>query len=831
MTPERYTQVFEVFAAACDEKDEARRAAIVDEACAGDAELRSQVESLFKCHAQDDSFLSSDQSIRSRVLLPGSPVEMLPADRRLGRYLLTRVIAAGGMSVVYEAEQESPRRRVAIKVLKAGWLLPVSKRRFQNESEILARLQHSCIAQIFEAGTGDEPDDRPYFVMELVEGALPITRFAQDRSLALGERLLLFSKVCDAVQYGHQNGVIHRDLKPANLLVDGEGRLKVIDFGIARCTDADVAATMDAGIPHLVGTLQYMSPEQTLGDSKEVDTRSDVYSLGVVLHELLTGRLPYDLTGKGVPESIAVIREHAVKRLGEIDPRLRGDLEIIAAKAMAKDRERRYQSVAELAGDIRRHLNHEPIAARPASLWYSLRRFVRRNRLAAAGFLGFIVVLIGATVLSTMLALSQNRHRKEAQAAEQQTQRLLTDSLALSSLLKPMLGEQGTDVRSVEIRELLLQTERELRLHRFSDSALEATLHETLGAGFLHCRELERAAAHLEEALELRRTASSSGDLPLAECLYQIACLRLTKGRPDQARKPLLEALEIRRALLGRDHFGVKPHDGLEKLISFHLPDEPEALKYHGRRALLHQWSKAPKKALERSDDPREIVVVDDSFDTAELDPKWNVSFDHVEHCDLRVADSRAVVSSMHPPESFKPEDGSMRINLRRDLPAIEDFHLRIELGWDSDGRVEAMQAAGLQGFDASGRKLMTAWYADHWIDWGGARRANIGEQNADRVEATSGTDSLPLAGEAMIEIERKSGLITIWWDGRPFLKARRQEPLQSVVLFFDAPALMDDRGRRSLVGSMFIDHVRIAGIPSAVEQSPPETSYPAESR
>ena len=291
----------------------------------------------------------------------------------------------------------------------------VYERRFGYESQVLARLRHSGIAQVFEAGTHDDGDGAvPYFAMEYIPNAKHITRFAKERSLGTRERLTLFSKVCGAVHHGHQKGVIHRDLKPGNILVDPHGDPKIIDFGVARGTDSDLAVTtLQTDVGQLIGTLQYMSPEQSEGDPDALDARSDVYALGVVLYELLAGRLPYVISGKQVLQSTAVIREQPPTKPSTIDRTLRGDVETIVLKALEKDPERRYASAADFAEDIRSYLNGEPIRARPPSAVYRLNLFARRHK---AGLGAVAALALIAALAAVMVARSHGRARQAEDA-------------------------------------------------------------------------------------------------------------------------------------------------------------------------------------------------------------------------------------------------------------------------------------------------------------------------------------------------------------------------------------------------------------------------------
>jgi len=303
--------------------------------------------------------------------------------KRVGQFHIKDVLASGGMGVVYRAVQEQPRRTVAVKVMRHGVASRSAMRRFEYESQVLARLRHPGIAHVFEAGTHDDGAGAvPYFAMEYIPNAKPITQFAREKSLGTRECLKLFASVCDAVHHGHQKGIIHRDLKPDNILVDPQGEVKIIDFGVARGTDSDLAVTtLQTDIGQLVGTLQYMSPEQCEADPDAIDARSDVYALGVVLYELVSGQLPYTVSRKHIFDGTQVIREHAPAKLSSINRTLRGDVETIVLTALEKDRDRRYQTAADFAQDIRRYLCGDAINARPPSTVYRMRVFTRRHRL------------------------------------------------------------------------------------------------------------------------------------------------------------------------------------------------------------------------------------------------------------------------------------------------------------------------------------------------------------------------------------------------------------------------------------------------------------------
>ena len=362
--------------------------------------------------------LPSDDSGKGSVPEPGKfATQGMPSE--IGRYRILGIIASGGMGVVYEAMQEAPRRRVALKVIKAGAASKMALHRFHFEAQTLAKLSHPNIAQIYEAGTWEsEGGEVPFFAMEYIPGARGLVTYAEKKNLSLEDRLVLFAKICDAVHHGHQKGVIHRDLKPDNILVDSNGDPKIIDFGVARATDADLAVTtMQTTIGQLIGTLQYMSPEQCDADPDRIDTRSDVYALGVVMFQLLSGKLPYDLKRQAIHEAVRIIKDERPTSMGTISTTLKGDIDTIALKALEKDRDRRYQSAAEFANDINHFLNNEPIIARPLSIGYQLRLFTKKyKRTCAAVLLLTISVFLG--LLGTTWGMVE-ANRQKAIATEQ----------------------------------------------------------------------------------------------------------------------------------------------------------------------------------------------------------------------------------------------------------------------------------------------------------------------------------------------------------------------------------------------------------------------------
>jgi WD40 repeat protein/predicted Ser/Thr protein kinase len=431
MTEERRARVRALFGEAAELSPGERRA-FLDAACLADPDLRAEVEGLLAVDADLRAGGPEETFLKTPLLRPpGPPTNPATAalPPRIGRYRVLRLLGEGGMGAVYEAEQDNPRRNVALKVIRAGLASQALLQRFAREAEILGRLHDPGIAQVYEAGVAE--GGQHYFAMELIAG-VPLDRYAREQALDARGRLQLVARVCDAVQHAHERGIIHRDLKPANILVESSGRPKVLDFGVARAADLGLTAgggRTEAG--QLIGTLNYMSPEQASGDPAGIDRRGDVYVLGVLLYELLGHRLPYSLDGLPLPEAVRLIREKEPSRLGSLDGRLRGDVETIVAKALEKDPARRYASACELAADIRRHLSHEPIRARPPSALYQLRKFARRHRALVAVVLGIAVALVAGTVVSFLYAVRADHNARLARY-ETYRARLAAATAALS---------------------------------------------------------------------------------------------------------------------------------------------------------------------------------------------------------------------------------------------------------------------------------------------------------------------------------------------------------------------------------------------------------------
>jgi non-specific serine/threonine protein kinase/serine/threonine-protein kinase len=437
------------------EREPGERVAFLRGACADDEPLLREVRSLLSSFEKAGDFIE-----RPELNVPAMTVVLQPRDggaglkpgTAIGRYRIVRRIGEGGMGAVYEAEQENPRRTVALKFINQRLVSPDQLRRFELESQALGRLQHPGIAQIYEAGTaqfGYGPE--PYFAMEFIRGET-LREYADKHRLSTRERLEMIVRICDAVRHAHQRGLIHRDLKPDNILVDDSGQPKVLDFGVARMTDDDTKATLTHTVAgQLLGTLPYMSPEQALADPLEVDTRSDVYALGVILFELLSARLPYTLSEK-MHEALQTIREQDPARLSSINREYRGDIETIVAKALEKDKTRRYASASELAADICRYLRDEPIMARPPSAAYQLQKFARRNKALVAGIAAAFFALSAGVVMTSWLAIGIQKELSLRRIAEEQARAEVARALVAEENAR--VAEQAAAIRERQAMEL-----------------------------------------------------------------------------------------------------------------------------------------------------------------------------------------------------------------------------------------------------------------------------------------------------------------------------------------------------------------------------------------
>ncbi len=515
-------QVEAIFQAALDLPED-QRAAFVIAQTAHDVALTQEVQSLLDSYAAArQSFLENPAHRMSER--PGADAHL---PESIGRYRILSRIGTGGMGVVYRAEQQNPRREIALKVMRPGITSRAALRRFEMEAALLARLAHPGIAQVFEAGTYVAAGDpRPFFAMELVDGAA-LMEHVQACRPSTHERLELLASICDAVQFAHQKGIIHRDLKPSNIMVvnvaAGAGNgisgasprvcPKILDFGVARTTDADIqATTMHTEVGQVLGTLAYMSPEQIAADTRDIDTRSDVYALGVIIYEVLTGRLPIDVSNKTIGAAARMICENEPQSLGAMDRAFRGDLSTIVQKALEKDAARRYASAGELAADLRHYLNDEPIAARRATTLYQFQKFARRNRGLVAGVALALIVLVIGGVISTSLAISRTKALAESERQRDIAQEALVESdrqrdiaQAVNDFLnKDLLGQAnpyGGAAHDAKLRDVLDRASEAIEQRLDDQPLVQASIRGTLGRTYYHLGAYDQSNHHLERAI------------------------------------------------------------------------------------------------------------------------------------------------------------------------------------------------------------------------------------------------------------------------------------------------------------------------------------------
>lgn len=523
--------------------------------CEGDQELHREVEGLI------DHFQSAGSSFLDRPVhgLRAAPVADNRVPTRIGPFRVIRMLGCGGMGAVFEAEQESPHRRVAIKVVRDDLYSAELQRRFRREANLLAKLPHGGIAQLFEFGAATvwydnvERPEQLYFAMELVDGE-PITQFAATRGLGLADKLHLLIQLCDAVQHAHHKGIVHRDLKPANIFVvpggpgsESNACIKVLDFGVARVLESDAGGPTRTAGGELAGTIAYMSPEQLSEQSELIDMRSDVYSIGVVAYELLTGRLPIELNGMSLVAAIRKLAESEPPRAGSIRTELRGDVESILTKALEREPARRYASVAELSADLRRCLRHEPVTARRQSVWYLLSRFGRRHRGAVAGIaFAALALMIGSGVaVASALRATQERNRAETEAARAGLvrdflRRMLASASPRSMHLPDVTVRQTLDEAAAQIEAGQLRAEPEV----------EAAVRTTIGETYLGLGRYEEALAQLEAALAIAGAPAASNSRESISLQNLIARALCGLARFDEAEQLHREAIESARELL-----------------------------------------------------------------------------------------------------------------------------------------------------------------------------------------------------------------------------------------------------------------------------------------
>lgn len=566
MSTERWEQVKRILDEALRHAPE-QRPAYLASTCGQDAGLREEVESLIASYEEAGShFLASAApdvlEIASTPSLPHTQVLKV-----IGPYRLEEEIGRGGMGQVWRAEQTEPvRRKVALKLIRVGMYDDEMLKRFQAEQQSLAMMDHPSIAKVFDAGA--TTDGQPYFVMEYVPG-VPITDYCDQKRLNIRDRLDLFIKVCEGVQHAHQKAIIHRDLKPANILtreIDGKPVPRIIDFGLAKATGPRIREeSIYTRVGSFVGTPGYMSPEQCDPGEEDIDTRSDVYSLGVVLYVLLTGSLPFnDKPGKDGPleEILRVVREEDPPRPSvkvstdrgtcstaaearRAEPKqlvrlLRGDLDSMTMKALEKDRSRRYGSATELAADIDRYLNHEPVVARPASISYRLSKYFRRHRVGVAIAAGLIILL---ACFAVMQAVQLRRITRERDRADRITE-FMTGIFKVSDPSE-RVGN------SVTARDVLDKAAKDIDTGLSKDPELQARMMHVMGRAYMNLGLYPRAQSLFERSTELGNSAVGQRNRETLRTRQDLGWILFQQGHLAEAESLQRKLLEVQRQALG----------------------------------------------------------------------------------------------------------------------------------------------------------------------------------------------------------------------------------------------------------------------------------------
>lgn len=743
--------------------DEATAEKVLAERCAGDEDLQNEVAELLR-HDRGVSQGPLGQALAP----PKSPEGTVPES--IGPYLVGRHLGAGGMGDVYLAEQQHPiRRTVALKLIRAGLESKAVIARFESERQALAMMQHRNIARAYDAGA--TKDGRPFFVMEYVDG-LPINEYCDHARLGTLQRLELLAQVCDGLQHAHQKAVIHRDIKPSNVLVtmeDGVAVPKIIDFGVAKAAAQPLTEeTMFTEVGQLVGTPDYMSPEQASLDGGSVDTRSDIYSVGVLMYEVLVGALPFDRS-----ELQKAGLEAVLKRIREVDPprpstrvrsqtsgdgkamesrkttlhrlsvELRGELDWITMKALEKDPSRRYRSASEFADDLRRFLKHEPVSAGPPGLRYRASKYVRRHRIAAS-FVAFAALFLAVFMISNyrqskVIAVERDRASAEAEASSQ-----------LSSFLIGLFKDadparaKGADITARDLLSVAAEKIEALR----DQPSVQATFAEAIGGVYGTIGLFDEGRELLEKARAFRvseRDGSKANELAYAESALQLGVLLMKSGLSDEGLPLAKESVVIREERLG-------PSRGLGDSLSaygnalWNIGDLEEAEKQHRRALEMRTEILGPRHTLVASSLHNLASLLFVSGDLEEAEPLYLQSIEIAE--EVEGPNDFGVATTLHTLAMLYSQSGRFKkampleersLAIREDVLGDKHPHVALSLttlaeiqrGLGDPAKAEPLaRRAVVIGMEAWGPDFQDVW----WMQRGHAAALNEMGRHADAL-------------------------------------------------------------------------------------------------